>query len=127
KELWPQVALVSDQILRFEAGLGMAGYCVRTGEVVNVSDAYHDSRFYNAIDRQSGYRTRNVLAVGVRNERGEVIGAFEALNKKTGVFHTRDEESLIALAAHAAIARETDTFVGDLRHNQGEQAEAERI
>ncbi|PWT99303.1 MAG: hypothetical protein C5B51_27445 [Terriglobia bacterium] len=122
-ELWSKVALGSDQILRFEASLGIAGYCVSTGAVVNVRDAYHDPRFYNAIDRQSGYRTRNVLAVAVRNERGEVMGAFEALNKRSGVFHARDEESLTALAAHAAIAIETAQLVGDLRRAQDELAE----
>jgi Nif-specific regulatory protein len=122
-ELWSKVALGSDQILRFDAGMGIAGYAVRTGEVVNVEDAYHDARFYNTIDQQSGYRTHNVLAVAVRNERGEIIGAFEALNKKNGAFHTRDEDSLMALASHAAIAIETAQLVGDLRRSQDELAE----
>ena len=58
-----------------------------TGETVNVRDAYSDPRFYTAIDGQTGYRTRNVLAVAVRNQRGEIIGAFEALNKHAGRFH----------------------------------------
>jgi len=122
-ELWSKVALGSDQILRFDAALGVVGHCVSTGEVVNVTDAYHDPRFYNVIDRQSGYRTRNLLAVAVRNERGEAIGAFEALNKRTGAFHKRDEESLTALASHAAIAIETAQLVGDLRRSQDELAE----
>jgi Nif-specific regulatory protein len=122
-ELWSKVALGSDQILRFDAGLGIVGYAVRTGEVVNVGDAYHDARFYNAIDQQSGYRTRNVLAVAVRNERGEIVGAFEALNKRNGAFHNRDEDSLMALASHAAIAIETAQLVGDLRRSQDELAE----
>src|SRR5437660_12811567 len=39
-ELWSQVALGSDQILRFDARLGIAGTAATTGESVNVSDAY---------------------------------------------------------------------------------------
>jgi Nif-specific regulatory protein len=85
-----------------------------------VGDAYGDSRFYNAIDGESGYRTTSVLAVPLRNQAGEILGAFEALNKRTGRFLAHDEEALAALAAHAAIAIETAQLVGDLRRNQDE-------
>ena len=91
-ELWSKVALGSDEILRFDARLGIAGSAVMTGKTVNVRDAYSDPRFYGAIDGQTGYRTRNVLAVAMRNQRGEIIGAFEALNKRAGAFSPRDEE-----------------------------------
>src|SRR5581483_6646475 len=96
-ELWSKVALGSEEILRFDARLGIAGSTVMTGLTVNVQDAYSDPRFYNAIDYQTGYRTRNVLAVAIRNQLGEIVGAFEVLNKHTGAFTTRDEESLTAL------------------------------
>jgi Nif-specific regulatory protein len=119
-ELWSRVALGSDQILRFDAGLGIVGHAVQSGELVNVADAYSDSRFYNAIDDESGYRTRNLLAVPVRNERGEIIGAFEVLNKNSGSFNQRDEELLLALASHAAIAIETAQLIGNLRRSQDE-------
>ncbi len=119
-ELWSKVALGSGEILRFDARLGIVGHTVSTGQTVNVTDAYHDSRFYTAIDDQSGYRTRNVLAVPVRNQRGDTIGAFEALNKHIGPFQPRDEEALAALASHAANAIETAQLVGDLRRSQDE-------
>jgi len=119
-ELWSKVALGSDEILRFDARMGIAGTAVLTGEAINVRDAYSDPRFYTAIDGQTGYRTRNVLAVAVRNQRGEIIGAFETLNKRLGVFTTRDEESLNALASHAAIAIETAQLIGELRRSQDE-------
>jgi Nif-specific regulatory protein len=122
-ELWSKVALGSDQILRLNASAGIVGHAVETGAPVNVSDAYGDPRFYDAIDDRSGYRTQNVLAVPLRNQRGEVIGAFEALNKRAGPFHGRDEESLMALASHAGIAIETAQLIGDLRRSQDELAE----
>jgi Nif-specific regulatory protein len=56
----------------------------------------------------------------VRNQRGEIIGAFEALNKRAGAFTARDEDSLDALASHAAIAIETAQLIGELRRNQDE-------
>jgi len=118
-ELWSKVALGSGEILRFDAGLGIVGHAVGTGQTVNVSDAYHDPRFYTVIDDRSGYRTRNVLAVPVRNQAGEIIGAFEALNKRTGPFLGRDEEALTALASHAAIAIETAQLIGELETQNG--------
>jgi Nif-specific regulatory protein len=117
-ELWSQVALGSDDILRFDASLGIAGRAALTGETVNVRDAYSDPRFYGGIDDQTGYRTRNLVAVPVRNQGGEIVGAFEALNKQAGPFTRRDEEALSALASHAAIAIETAQLVGELRRNQ---------
>jgi Nif-specific regulatory protein len=119
-ELWSKVALGSEEILRFDARRGIAGNTALTGNTINVRDAYSDPRFYTAIDDQSGYRTRSVLAVAVRNQHGEIIGAFEALNKRSGIFSARDEESLIALASHAAIAIETAQLIGELRRNQDE-------
>src|SRR5215467_12521011 len=90
-QLWSKVALGSDEILRLDAALGVVGNAVQTGEPVNVKDAYNDPRFYNAIDDRSGYRTQTLLAVPMRNQHREIIGAFEALNKKAGTFTERDE------------------------------------
>jgi len=122
-ELMSKVALGSDEILRFDASRGIAGSTVMTGRSINVRDAYSDPRFYTAIDGQTGYRTRNILAVAMRDQRGEIIGAFEALNKRAGPFSDRDEESLSALASHAAIAIETAQLVGELRRSQDELVE----
>jgi len=122
-ELWSKVALGSDEILRFDASRGIVGTAAMTGKTVNVRDAYSDPRFYTAIDGQTGYRTRNVLAVAMRNQRGETIGAFETLNKHTGAFSSRDEEWLLALASHAAIAIETAQLIGELRRSQDELAQ----
>src|SRR3954452_1841091 len=56
-ELWSKVALGSDETLRFDARLGIAGNAALTGNTINVKDAYSDPRFYGGIDGQTGYRT----------------------------------------------------------------------
>ena len=122
-ELWSKVALGSDEIIRFPATSGIAGRCASTGETINVKDAYSHPQFYNAIDDQTGYRTRNMLAVPVRNQKGTIIGAFEALNKRVGAFNQRDEEFLDSLAAHAAIAIENVQLIIELRRREDELAE----
>ncbi|HEY9250046.1 MAG TPA: GAF domain-containing protein, partial [Rariglobus sp.] len=98
-ELWSKVALGSEEILRFDARLGIAGTAVATGQTINVQDAYKDPRFYGQIDNQTGYRTKTLLAVVVRNQQREIIGVFEVLNKRVGYFSPRDEEILTSLAA----------------------------
>lgn len=119
-QLWSKVALGSNEILRFDASSGIAGAAVTGGAMVNVIDAYSDPRFYTGIDSQTGYRTRTILALPLRNQSGRIIGAFEALNKHTGVFNRRDEDALQTLGSHAAIAIETAQLIGELRRSQDE-------
>jgi Nif-specific regulatory protein len=119
-ELWSKVALGSNEILRFNAASGIAGAAVSGGRVINVLDAYSDPRFYTGIDSRTGYRTRTILAVPLRNQFGDILGAFETLNKRSGVFNRQDEESLLTIASHAAIAIETAQLIGELRRSQDE-------
>jgi GAF domain-containing protein len=66
-ELWSKVALGSEDILRFDSRLGIAGAVTQAGETINVTDATKDTRFYPGIDRQTGYQTKSVLALPLRN------------------------------------------------------------
>ncbi len=114
-QLWSKVALGSEDIIRFDARKGIAGAAALTGKVINVSDAYTDARFNPSIDLQTGYRTRSLLAVPLQNLiDGEVVGAFEVLNKRHGAFDAEDEEILKSLAAQAAIAIQTARSIGEL-------------
>ena len=114
-QLWSKVALGSEDIIRFDARKGIAGAAALTGKVINVSDAYTDARFNPSIDLQTGYRTRSLLAVPLQNLiDGEVVGAFEVLNKRHGAFDAEDEEILKSLAAQSAIAIQTARSIGEL-------------
>jgi Nif-specific regulatory protein len=117
QELWSMVALGSEPI-RFDARLGIAGATVLSGQVINVANAQHDPRFYQGIDARTGYHTQSLLAVPLQNDKPEIIGAFQVLNKKGGTFTERDVGLLKALACQAAIALETAQLVGELRQKQ---------
>ena len=99
-ELWSKVAHGEKEI-RFPAKLGIAGYVASTGEILNIKDAYSDARFNQEIDRQTGYRTRNMLTFPMRNKLAEVIGVFQVLNKRIGSFNHQDEELLSAISSIA--------------------------
>lgn len=106
-ELWSKVALgVGDKEIRFPADKGLAGYVVQTGETVNITNAYSDSRFNPEVDKSTGYHTKTILCMPIMNNNHEIIGAFQVLNKIDGVFTKNDEDLLIAIGGSASIALE---------------------
>jgi HD-GYP domain-containing protein (c-di-GMP phosphodiesterase class II) len=123
-ELWSKVAH-GEREIRFPSNLGIAGYVAKTGEILNIPDAYADPRFNQEIDKKTGYSTRNVLAFPMRNKLGEIIGVFQVLNKYEGLFSRQDEQLLDAISAIAATQLENaqlyeeqkttlESFVGTL-------------
>lgn len=106
--------------IRLPVEKGLAGYAARTGEIVNVPDAYADPRFNPQIDQQAGYRTRTILTVPMRDPQGRIIGVVQALNKRQGRFSPGDEYYLVALAEQAALAlesaRQHAAMAADCRH-----------
>lgn len=106
-ELWSKVALGMDsQEIRFPADKGLAGHVVKTGETINIKDAYLDDRFNKEIDNQTGYRTKTILCMPIKNLKQEIIGAFQVLNKLNGEFSEEDEDLLVAIGSNAGIALE---------------------
>jgi len=106
-ELWSKVALGLDsEEIRFPADKGLAGYVVKTGEPLNIIDAYSDPRFNPDIDKKTGYKTKTILCMPIQNNNQEIIGAFQVLNKINGVFTHGDEDLLVAIGGSASIALE---------------------
>jgi len=102
-ELYSRVAKGVEGI-RFPAGRGVAGAAAQSRQCINVPDAYTDPRFNPDVDRRTGYRTRNLLAVPMEHLNGDLIGVLQALNKPSGPF-TQDDEGLArVLAAQAGVA-----------------------
>jgi Nif-specific regulatory protein len=105
-ELWSVISQ-EKKIMRFDARLGIAGSVAMTGQTINVADAYEHPLFYKEVDLQTGYRTRTLLAVPLRDLKGEIIGVGEAINKSEGLFTDEDAELLQTLAAHVSDTIET--------------------
>ncbi|HEV8662122.1 MAG TPA: GAF domain-containing protein [Candidatus Methylomirabilis sp.] len=116
KELWTKVAqgLASTE-LRVPLGTGIAGTVAVSGETVNIADAYSDTRFNPEVDRKTGYRTRTILCLPMRDKAGDILGVFQVLNKREGPFGKEDEEVLAAMASQAAIALENARLYDDLK------------
>ena len=113
-ELWSKVAHGLKNEIRFPIGKGIAGYVARTGETLNIKDAYSDSRFNPEVDKKTGYKTHNLLTLPMRNKQNEIIGVFQVLNKKSGPFNEEDEELLNAISSIAASAIENAQLYDEL-------------
>lgn len=106
-ELWSKVALGMDsEEIRFPADKGLAGHVVKTGETINIKNAYVDDRFNKEIDLKTGYKTTTILCMPIKNLNQEIIGAFQVLNKLQGEFNEEDEDLLVAIGSSAGIALE---------------------
>jgi diguanylate cyclase (GGDEF)-like protein len=92
----------------------LAGHVARTGDIVNVGDAYaigvHETRALNRrFDATTDYTTRSVLAVPMNDLHGSNVGVLELLNAldESGAivpFDPEDEKVIRALASQAAVA-----------------------
>lgn len=84
--------------------MGIAGTVARTGKTVIVADAQADERFNSAIDKQTGFTTRNMLTVPVMLKHSDddndarVVAVMQALNHE-GDFGPNDSAVLELLAS----------------------------
>jgi HD-GYP domain-containing protein (c-di-GMP phosphodiesterase class II) len=114
----------------------MAGYTALRGEVVNFADAYHippkmPFHFNDHYDRESGYRTKSLLTLPMRNAKGEVLGVLQLINAKNDPaarlrdeadvaqhvvpFHERSVRLALSLASQAAVAYENRKLYNDIQ------------
>ena len=106
-ELVSKIALgMGTQELKFPADKGLSGYVAQSGEIINIKNAYADSRFNQDIDKETGYHTETILCMPIWNMKHEILGVFQVLNKLNGTFTKEDEEVLIAIGSSAGIAIE---------------------
>ena len=65
----------------------IAGYVALTGEIIHLEDVYHipaslPFRFNVKFDQDSGYRTKSMLVVPMKNPQGEILGVVQLINCK---------------------------------------------
>jgi HD-GYP domain-containing protein (c-di-GMP phosphodiesterase class II) len=114
----------------------ISGSVALYGEVARVADAYLlDERspyqFDSSFDQRTGYRTKSVLCVPMRNYRDEVVGVIQLINRKPHFetqllsaehtvqvvheFDERDERVAVALAAQAGVAIENSRLAENVQ------------
>ncbi len=119
KELWSKVIQADKTIeIRMPLGVGIAGQVASTGETINISDAYNNPIFNPEIDKITGYETKSILCMPLKNKVGKTIGVFQLLNKQKGSFTQEDENFIGAFSIHAAIAIENAKLAQEMINNE---------
>lgn len=114
-ELWSRVAEgTAAKEIRIPATAGIAGAAFSSRELLNIPDAYADSRFNQEVDRRTGYRTRSILAMPVLDRSGVAVGVVQVLNKRGGPFTQIDERRLKGFSAQIAIAIQNAQLFADV-------------
>jgi HD-GYP domain-containing protein (c-di-GMP phosphodiesterase class II) len=109
----------------------IAGFVALHGKPLNIEDAYHlgpsvPYSINRKFDEDSGYRTKSILAVPMRNQKDEIVGVVQLLNGKRDPkarldsigavtrqvvpFTSRQQEIVTSLASQAAVAYENSTL-----------------
>lgn len=121
KQLIASPALgLNGQSLVIPEEAGIVGEVVQTGRSLIVADVKTDTRFGDQFDQQTGFQTRDILCVPLRDEKQNIIGAFECLNKTSGNFSEQDLFLLELLAHHAAISIQKTQLRQELLRRQND-------
>jgi HD-GYP domain-containing protein (c-di-GMP phosphodiesterase class II) len=115
----------------------MAGYCALHGEVIELADAYRIPKarpfqFNSSFDEQASYRTRSLIALPMKNGKGEVLGVLQLINCKRHAkarladaaavrrwVHPFPERAVrlgLSLASQAAVAYENSQLYQDIEN-----------
>ena len=97
---------VEEGELRIPDDRGVVGQVIQTGQPMRVNAATEPEQIDHQVDSKLGYQTRTLLCVPLRGRSGELLGAFELINRLSGDFTAEDEAALVELAGHAVIALE---------------------
>jgi len=115
----------------------IAGYCALHAEVIELADAYRIPKsrpfhFNSSFDQEAGYRTRSLIALPMKNGKGEVLGVLQLINCKRNAkarltdapmvrrwvraFPERAVRLALSLASQAAVAYENSRLYQDIEN-----------
>ena len=115
-QLWSRVLRGSTlKEIRIPVNAGIAGHVVSSGKSLMLADAYADIRFNPDIDRQSGFRTRSMIAAPLRHVSGRILGVVEVLHRKVNAFSHEDRALVEGVASQMASVLDNVLLVDQLR------------
>ena len=99
--------------IRIPLGSGIAGAVAQSGESIRIDDAYADPRFNREVDKQTGFRTRSILSLPIKDHEGEVFAVAQLLNRMDGQpFDHADEQQFANFIQSIGIIFETQRSLG---------------
>ncbi len=96
-------------------GEGIAGWVAVNGQPQVVNDTRKDPRFTGKVDRESGFVTRQILAIPMRLE-GEIIGVLEVINTRDNRVIGEDDLRFLG-----SIGERAATIIATVRRIEAQQ------
>lgn len=102
KGVYKTLIALDENPLEVPMGRGVVGTVIEGNKPVISNNPYLDENFYAETDWDTGFSTHSILCVPVTNDNGEVIGAFQAINKidNDGLFENTDIDRLSLASAY---------------------------
>ncbi len=121
RELWGRVLRgASLKDIRIADSAGIAGHVFTTGRTLLLGDAYSDPRFNPDIDRQSGFRTRSIIATPLRHVSGRVLGVLQVLDRRADAFSAEDRALVEGIASQVSAVLDNVLLVEELKRGRDE-------
>ncbi len=108
---------------RFEISeKSIAGACVKRGEIIGIKDMDRVEEFgfsYDrSLDKELGYNTKSLLAIPLKDPKGEPIGVLQLINLPEDSFTDEGLRLVRATAAQAAISLSNGLLLDELKKAQ---------
>ena len=121
---WPPVKLVNDAGKENHANV--SAHVALTGKTVNIPDVYDIEGFdfsgTKSFDKSTGYRSKSMLVVPLRDHENEIIGVLQLLNaldvrtKSIVFFSPEAQTTTLSLASQAAVSITKNRLIHDLEN-----------
>ena len=115
--------------IRIPLTAGLVGHSVKSGEPIFIDDAYQNLEFKDvlengalAVDKRTGYHSKAMMVVPFRNNDGDIMGAYQAVNKLTEAetFTDQDLKYLTLAASYAGKSLESVQLHLEIEETQRE-------
>ncbi|MEW5820003.1 MAG: HD domain-containing phosphohydrolase [Cyanobacteriota bacterium] len=85
-----------------------------------IHDPYNNPHFNPDVDEATGYKTKNIMVVPIRNIHNEVIGVYQAVNKLLGDFTVYDIKFLKLVSGYSSEIIESALLYKEIEETQKE-------
>ena len=100
---------------------GLVGRAIAENRTIVTNDPYNHPDFNVEVDKKTGYVTKSILVMPVSNCRGEIIGAFQVINKLNNAegFDEMEDSKRLSIAVFiCGMALESDLFLADSQRDK---------
>ncbi|MEH2044807.1 GAF domain-containing protein [Nostoc sp.] len=126
-QLWSKVPQDNTQKfleIRTPITVGIPGHVASTGQYLNISETYTHPLFSPELEKQMGYKIRNILCMPVISSKNQTVAVVQLANKTGNVpFNHDDEERFRDFAASIGIIlKSCQSFYVAARNQRGATA-----